>query len=188
MAAMSGDFSGCSVLIYDEAGNHLGDTVVTSYDKASLRIEVQMMPYSLDAGAGCRLLILSAPIPYEFLGRVAREGAKKVIAMYKGKEKESRGSMRYKVNYPALIENLICDNRAYPLHTPLKVTLLNISKSGVRFRTPHYSMTVGDKFQMRIRISDTEKLLIADVINHVDKESISSEYGCRFLVGSEKVV
>ena len=41
---------------------------------------------------------------------------------------------------------------------------------------------------MRMRISDSEKLLIANVIHHTDNDTKASEYGCQFLIGSEKVV
>lgn len=184
MAASSGDFSGCSIMLYDLSGNHLFDTVVTSYDKITLRVELQTTPDTLNPGTVCKLLILSAPTPYEFLGRVVKEGAQKYIAMYKGQEKENRGAERFKVSYPAIIENLICDGQAYPLHTPLKVLLVNISKSGVRLRTQFYALSVGDRFQLRMKISGSEKLLIADVTNHMDKEPDLSEYGCRFLVSS----
>ena len=184
MAASNTDYTGCSVLIYDPEGNHLGNTVVTDHDKNTLRIELQTVPAALVSGAGCKLLILMAPTPYEYQGRAVKEGTKITIAMYKGKEKENRGSARYKINLKAAIENLICDGRAYPLHTPLEVTLVNISKSGVRFRTPFFALTKGDRFQMRIKISDNEKLLIADVVNHMDKGSEASEYGCRFLISN----
>ena len=184
MAAPSADYTGCSVLIYDIDGYYLGNTVVTDYDKATLRIEVQALPPVLTSGAGCRLLILMAPTPYEYQGRIVKEGTKTSIAMYKGKEKENRGATRYKVELKAIIEHLVCDGQAYPLHTPLEVVIINISKSGVRFRTPFFAMTDGDRFQMRIKISNNEKLLIADVTNHIDKGSEASEYGCSFLISN----
>ena len=184
MTASGADYSGCSILIYDSGGNHLGDTVVTFYDKSSLRVEVRDMPASLNVGNMCKLLILSAPTPYEYFGRVLKEGSRWAIAMYKGQEKENRSAARYKVNSKAVIENLVCDGKAFPLHTPLEVTVTNISRSGLRIRTAHYAMTNGDRFQMRMKISDGDKLLIADVTNHVDRGNESSEYGCRFLIGS----
>jgi len=188
MSALTSDYTGCSVLIYDEAGNHLGSTVVTDYNKNALRIEVQGAPSTLKVGSRCRLLILSSPSPCEYQGRVAREGAKKTIAMFYGQEKENRGAARFKVNFPAVIENLICDNRAYPLHTPLAIELVNISQSGVRFRAPYNALSDSDVFQMRMRINNSEKLLIANVVYHTDNGTETSEYGCRFLVGSDKVV
>lgn len=186
MTALSADFRECSILIYDAAGNYLGSTVVTEYDKSALRIEVEALPRILYPGNSCRLLILTAPSPCEFQGRVIKEGAKILLAMYQGQEMENRGAVRYKINFPAFIENLIYNGKAYPLLTPLKVELVNISKSGVRFNAQPYSLIEEDRFQTRLRIGDGEKLLIAIVKNHLDKFDNSSEkaeYGCQFLIG-----
>jgi hypothetical protein len=188
MPAQKGDYTDCSILIYDKDGNHLNNTVVTSHDKVSLRVEVEEPPPSLGNGDGCRLLILTSPSPREYQGRVVREGHRLSIAMFQGRENEKRGAVRYNVNFSALIENLICDGRAHPLHTPLEVELINISKSGVRFRAPYYSLTEGDRFQIRMKIGDGEKLLIVDVVNYKDREDKTSEYGCKFLIGSERAV
>jgi len=188
MTSLSADFTGCPVLIYNEAGVQLGNSVVTHYSRNAMRVELKEIPSPLDVGGVCRLLILSSPSPCEFQGRVTRDGNRKGVAMYYGQEKENRGSTRYTVNYQAMIENLICEGKAYPLHTPLEATLMNISQSGARFRTPRYSFTDGDRFQMRMIIKDTAKLLIADIVNHVDKGEDSSEYGCRFLIGNERAV
>ena len=188
MAVSSADYTGSTVIINDAQGNHLCSTVVTLYDKGSMRIEVEELPGDLAAGYNCSLLILAPGKPYEYQGRVIKEGANTSFALYRGHELENRQSERYKISTTALVENLVCDGRAYPLHTPLEVVLINISKSGVRFRAPYFAMTDTDRFQMRMRISQNEKLLIADVVNHMDIGSEASEYGCLFLIGSEKVV
>jgi len=188
MKGLSGYYTGHTVLIYDTDGNHLDSTTITSYDKMALRIEVQALPSVFSSGAGCRVLIMTSPSPCEYQGRALREGTRLYIAMYQGQEKESRGAERYKINSSAVIENLVCDGRAYPLLAPLEITLVNISKSGVRFRAPLNSLSDGDRFQMRMKISDSDKLLIADVINHHDIDEQTSEYGCQFLIGSERVV
>ena len=188
MSALNSDFTGCSVFFYDDAGNNLGNTTVIDYNKKALRIEVPYTPPSLTVGSSCKLLILSSPSPCEYQGRVAKEGAKKIIALFFGHEKENRRSVRYKVNIPALIENMIYDNRAYPLHTPLEIELVNISQSGMRFRAPFTALSDDDRFQIRLRINKSEKLLIADVVYHIDKGTETSEYGCRFLIGSERAV
>jgi len=186
MSALSSDYTGCSVMLYDTLGKHLSNTKVISYNKNTLRIEVQETPSSLSIGLTCRLLILSSPAPCEYQGRVLKEGAKLIIALHHGLEKENRGTTRYKIHSPSLIEHLICAGRAYPLHTPLAVELINISKSGVRFRAPLNSLSDGDRFQMSIKINDNEKVLISEVTNHTDKEAGYAEYGCHFLIGSTK--
>ena len=188
MKALSASYNDCAILIYDESGSQICTTTVTSHDKRTVRLEVKDMPTSLHVGDSCRLLILTEPAPCEYMGRIISEGANKIIGMYQGREKESRGAVRYKINTTAMVENLICDGRAYPLHTPLKVELVNISTSGVRFRGPSNAFSDGDRFQMRMKISDSEKLLIADAVHHVATDSETTEYGCRFLVASERVV
>jgi len=182
------DYTGCVVLIYKADGEHLIDTKVTDYDRGALRIGVEELPPEARTGDAYRLLILTSPSPREYQGRVVKEGTKQIIAMYQGQEKESRGSIRYAVNFPAQIENMICDGRAYPLNTPVEIDLMNISKSGVRFRAPQNALRDKDRFQMRMKIGDSDKLLIADAVHHVDRESGISEYGCKFLVGSESAV
>jgi hypothetical protein len=188
MAALSGDFTGCSIFIYDISGNHLGSTKVTRYSKDTLRIEVEELPQPLNTGDTCQVLILTQPSPCEYQGRVKKEGKKKVIALFFGHEKENRKVKRYNVSFTAKIENLVCEGKAYPLLTPLEVTLINISQGGARFAAPNYTMFNGDRFQMRMKISDSDKVLIAEVVNNLDVNNTKSEYGCRFLIGSEKVV
>lgn len=188
MAALSGDFTDCSIFIYDTSYNHLGTTKVTRYSRESLRIEVEELPPQLIAGDICQVLILTQPSPCEYHGRIKKEGRKKIIALFYGHKRENRRVIRYNVNLSAKIENLVCEGKAYPLHTPLEITLINISKSGARFAAPNYTLFNGDRFQMRMKISDSDKLLIAEVVNNLDVNSDKSEYGCRFLIGSEKVV
>jgi len=188
VAALGANYSGSAVLIYDVDGNHLGSTLVTSHDRTSMRIEVQEIPPALVSGNECILLVLSSPAPCEYHGRLAVEGTKKIIAMYKGRVRENRGAVRYKVNTPAIIEHLIFDGKAHKMHTPVSVELIDISKSGVRFRTLINALSNGDRFQMRLKISDSEKLLIADAIHHVDLGNAMSEYGCHFIIGSERAV
>lgn len=182
MKGLSGDYTGCTVMIYDTEGNYLDSTAIREYYKETLRIEVQKIPADLTVGAGCRVLILSAPSPCEYQGRIVKEIGANTIALYQGQEKESRSDVRYNVCLPALIEFLVCDGRAYPLFTPIEVEIKNISKSGVRFKAQVNSLLDGDRFQMRMKISSNEKLLIADVVHHDDNEDESSEYGCKFLI------
>jgi len=188
MKALGSNHTDCAILFYDEAGSHLGSSTVIEHDRTNTRVEVLELPAALRVGNFCRILILSSPAPCEYRCRIISEGPKKYVAMFFGKEKENRATTRYGINTSAVIENLIYKGRAYPLHTPLTVQLINISRSGVRFRAPYFSFSDGDRFQMRMRISESEKLLVADVVHYVDNGHSSSEYGCSFLIGSEKVV
>jgi len=182
MAALGHDFTDCSIYIYDANDNRqLCFTVVTHHDTANMRLQIQEMPPELATGSVCRLLIISSRAPYEYQGRVVGDGANRALAIFQGQEMENRRAERHIINTTAVIEKLIYDGKPYPLHTPLEVELINISKSGVRLRTPFYSLTNGDSFQMRFTIGDQEKQLVAAVTNHIDKDSQTSEYGCRFV-------
>jgi len=185
MKSLNSDYTGCTIFIYDESGNSLCRTMVTYYNRRILRIEVEEPPSGLDAGDACRLLIMTAPNPCEYHGRIIRIGRRKPIAMYSGKEMENRAETRYKIKLPAVIESYICDGSAYPLHAPLKVELVNISKGGARMSAPFNALSDGDRFLMRMDISGRNKLLIAEVRNHHDHGVESSEYGCKFLVSSD---
>jgi len=164
-------------------GDHLMDTVVTEHNREEQQIQVGSLPEDLHINDNCSLLVLTSPSPCEYLGKVKKVGGSVFIAMFQGQEKENRTATRYAVNAPALIDTLITEGQPYSLHTPLTIRLINISTGGVRFRAPYYSLADGDVFQMRMIISQNKKKLIAQVVNHVDNEPSSSDYGCIFLYG-----
>ena len=182
MAVLGGDYTGCTILVYDTSGNHLGSTTVTQYDKAALRIEIREFPPALRTGDRCNLLILTSPTPCEYSGRVSVDGKRHTLALFMGKEHENRAFERYKVSCSAVVENYISGNKAYPLLAPLEIKVINISKSGLRFRAASYTVCDGDRFQVRIKINDNNKLLIIEAVNHLDTAQGTTEYGCRFLV------
>jgi len=181
MSALGSDFTNHTVLIYNLSGTHLGSTIIREHDKGAQQIQVNIMPEELNLNDDCKLLILSSPIPCEFQGKVKRVGGNHFIAMFQGQEKENRGSARYIVSTPAQIDNLIVDGKVHPLQTPVKVVLINISTSGVRFRAPYYSFEIGDEFQMNFIISNSRKLITAAIVNFVDNVDSTSDYGCRFI-------
>jgi hypothetical protein len=182
MAALSSDYTDNTVLIYDTNGTLLRTTVVTVYNKQEQRMQVRLMPSTLGVNDDCKLFILSSPSPCEYLGKVRKEAGVLYIAMFQGQEKENRGATRYAVDTHGQIDSLVCDDQPYPLHSPVKVMLINVSTTGMRFRTPYYCLTIGDIISMHLIVSGTEKQLIAKVVNYSDREHESSEYGCRFLV------
>ena len=186
MAVLSSDFTDHTVLIYDLTGNHLISTVVRNHDRDAQHIQVNLIPEELKVNDNCKILMLSSPTPCEFMGKVKKVGGNLFIAMFQGQEKENRGATRYPVNSPALIDTLLIDGDTHNLQTPLKVTLLNISTSGVRFRAPYYSFEKGDLFRMHFIISNNRKEITAEVINYVDdplnNSKAFSDYGCKFVV------
>ena len=187
MAGLRKDHTGNTVLIYDSYGNHIKDTVVASHDKVEQHMQVRSMPAELNVNDDCRLFILTSPKPYEYQGKVRKIAGKLHIALFQGHEMENRAATRYSVNTQAIIDALFVDGKLYKLHTEIEVELINISTGGVRFRAPLFSFNVGNTFQMHLVISGNRKELITQVLNHVDKEPDSSDYGCRFLDKSSQM-
>jgi len=179
--ALGGNHTDHTVLIYDSNDNHLINTVVTDHDRAAKQLQVEIMPEELKVNDNCRLLVLTTPTPCEYRGKVKKEGGSLLIAMFQGKVKESREATRFKVNTPAIVDTLIVDDKPFPLHKPVVVRLINISTGGVRFRAPYHSFSDQDVFQMHLEISNVKKKLTVQVINNVDHENVTSDYGCRFL-------
>jgi len=181
MSVLAGDFSGCTVLIYDTNGNHLDSTVIKTHERKEQHIIVNRIPGELAVNDHCKLVILSSPAPCEFSGKIQKSGGSFFIAIYQGQEKESRNATRYPVKASALIDALVVDDRAYALQTPVKVDLINISTSGMRFRAPYYTLLKGDIIKMHLVISNTRKMITAEVNNNMDHLTEVSDYGCRFL-------
>jgi len=181
MSVLASDFSGSTVLIYDSSGNHLNTTTIKTHEKKEQFITVRRIPGELTVNDSCKLVILSSPTPCEFSGKIQKSGGSLFIAMYQGQKKENRNATRYPVKASALIDALIIDDYAHALQTPIKVDLVNISTSGMRFRAPYYSLLAGDIIKMHLIISKKNKMITAEVNNSVDHLTEATDYGCHFL-------
>jgi len=181
MSALASDFTMQTVLIYDTDGNHLITTYVIMHEKDTKQIIVETLPDCLKLNNNCKVMILSAPVPVEFGGKIKRLGNGLCIAMFQGQERDGRSSERYSINTQAKITTLIVDNQEHPIQTPINVVLMNISTTGLRFRAPFYSFEVGDQFQMDFSVGQSQKKVVVKVVNNVDNGHESSDYGCRFI-------
>jgi hypothetical protein len=183
---MSGviEYIGCSVFVYDEDGTSLLRATVVGHDKKEMRIQLDEMPEKFQIGDMCRLLIMSEPSPREYHGRIRSDFGEKYIALFRGKDKESRGATRYNVNHSANIEKLVYNGKEFGLHKPVEVSLINISTSGMRFRAKVNTINQNDRFKTTISFDDNEKTLYAQVVNMREIDNDIAEYGCRFLLAA----
>jgi len=182
MAVLSNDFTDLTALVYDSYGNYLISTFVLSHDREARHVVLDRMPEEVKANENCKLIILTSPTPCEFVGKAKKTGGNYYIALIQGQEKEGRIAPRYSINNPALITAVIVDGEVHRIQTPVKITLINISTTGLRFRAPYYSFDVGDDFQLDMFIGKNQKKATVRVINTVDNDTESSDYGCRFLL------
>ena len=185
MSTQGIDYTGFPAFIHNNEGESISRTVIKSHEKVDKHISLKEFPSALDIGDTCKILILAEPIPREYQGRVKNEYGEKIIALFQGQDSEKRGATRYKVNFSAFIETLIYSSKTYKLYQPVEVQLINISTGGMRFKAQPNTMLPGDKFQTRIFIKLDVKVLIAEVVNSIQRDQNDVEYGCRFL-GSAK--
>ncbi|MDR0325189.1 MAG: PilZ domain-containing protein [Oscillospiraceae bacterium] len=182
---MRKEYKGCAALIYDEEANQLAELKILDYDANENSVEVEDLP-SLAVGASCEVLILTAPTPHVYKGRIhKRGGLNKVITLYRGAEAESRHEIRFKIDMPASIESLVCDGKPFPLHSPVEIRLVNISKDGMRIRVKQRTLSDGDMIRVRLKAAGGGKLLTAIAIYHRDVEEYA-EYGCSFVGGGDE--
>ena len=177
---MSKDFKDCNAHIFDTEGTQVASVKVKQYHKIENYIEIQETS-ELVVGAQYEVLIFTTPLPYAYHARFQKHGGRMLLRLYKESRKENRRETRYNVNLPALIGSLVYDDKLHPMHTPLKAQLINISKSGVRFRSVHNALIVGNCLQMHMKIGDDAKALTAEVIFCLDSPPEYSEYGCRLV-------
>ncbi|MCL2820577.1 MAG: PilZ domain-containing protein [Oscillospiraceae bacterium] len=182
MSALVADYTGNTVFIYSTDGVHLLSTVIKEHNKSAKQIELNSYPPALKVNDECKLLILSSPTPCEFMGKIQKVAGSPYIGMFQGQEREGRGATRYTIAAPALITTLFIDGKSHPLQTPIAVTLINMSTSGIRFRAPFYTLDVDDEFEMHFIINNIRKKITAKVINSMDNQSNSTDYGCLFMM------
>jgi hypothetical protein len=187
ISGVKNDYIGCSVFFYDEEGATLSCATVVSHNKIDMRIQLDEIPEVLKTGDMCRLLILADPVPREYHGRIRFDFGTKYVALFRGKDKESRGAARYKVNFAANIEKLIYNGKEYDLYEPVEVRLINISTSGMRFSAKPNTININDRFKTTISFDDNKKTLYAEVVNVREVENSHMEYGCRFLLAPDSI-
>jgi hypothetical protein len=179
LLALPADYSKCNALIYDEEGNLLLNATIRSHNAKENFIVIRDMT-DLSFIQQCKLLILTAPVPFSYKGMVRRHDLDLIIKLEEEQQEENRAETRYKTDIPGSIEHLIYNGKNYPLHTKLGVRIVNVSKSGLRVSAKQNTMLNGDRFSVRIQSGNSDKLLTGMIMNSRQSWP-NEEYGCRFL-------
>ena len=178
--ALGSDFTNHAVIIYDNGGNIVAETVVVDCDRALSIIGVEVQ-FDLRAGDTVQLVIFTEPVPCSFQGKLmARLQGIQRISLNSGHLKEDRQAARHKIDAPAIIESVMRDNELVAADA-FTVKLMNISQSGVRFIGVPGKLRIEDQVQMKLMRGTVDHTLIAEVVNSKDTGRGYLEYGCRFL-------
>ncbi len=177
-------FVECKAYVYHTNGDLLATAEIAEHNHYNMEITLKDRS-DLKNGATCKVFILTFPTPYEYMGTVRAHGEMpETIALYRGKEKESRKSTRYKIDASALIDHIIRGSQIDNLDDPLAVRLVNISTTGVRIRASCNILSIGEQFVMRMKIGGKQERLLAQVANSLEVMPENVEYGCRLVARS----
>ena len=183
MSAIKLNYVGCDVLLHNEEGAYIQRCEIEYYDKRRYHMMLRGgVPEALANDEKCSLLILTEPAPREYKGIVQKNSLERYLLLYRGKTKENRLTDRFKVDFAGQILSLIRHEEIYDLHNPVKATVINISRSGLRIATLANALRAGDRIQLMVNFEDSEKRMLAIVTNQQDREENISEYGCALIV------
>jgi hypothetical protein len=178
---MKNNLSGCSALIYDDAGSLLATTRIWEHNLKNDTLRISDIP-EVEAGCVYDLLIPASPTPYTCKGKITKLSFNKYIHLFRVKQAENRLETRYSVDFTAEIEALIYDGVIYSLHKAIDVNVKNLSKSGIRIATQPNILLSDSRFCLRLKIGeDTDKTLMARVVNNLITDENTYEFGCRLI-------
>jgi len=176
------NYKGCTVLIHDQTERLVANVEILEHNEADSSIEIENLPF-LQTDDEYEILILTAPVPKAFRGKIGRHDSLKTIKLSKGRAHENRRAPRHKVTLLASIDAMVADGVVTALDAPFKAMLVDISQSGVRFRTVTGALGVGDRFQLHILPGKKDaRPLTADVVYELDvPDADHSEFGCNLV-------
>ena len=177
---MTNNFNGCVVLVYNNEGNQIAQTSVLDLRLSDETIMVSDLPFNINEEFD--IIILTTPTPVTSKARMIKhmQGIS-TLRLSQSRLSEKRKEARYPVDIQAAVMDMLFDNVLYPLHTPVGVNLINLSKNGTRLSARNYTMLEGDFLRIRLKIGANNQIWTLHVVNQLDRDSESSEYGCKLM-------
>jgi hypothetical protein len=185
MAVTGASFTGYTAYVYDINDVLLAKTKIAGHDRKEMQIELSGRS-GLKHGDKCKVLVLSLPVPQEFMGTalVNRMGTASIL-LYRGRNKENRESARYKVDVSVGVENHIRGRHSQCSEAPPVVRLVNISSGGARILASRESVEVGDKLEILLKIGSTDERVWLEVVNCLPLAGETAEFGCKMVLSGK---
>lgn len=189
MGANAKSFEGCRVVVSDKkTGESIVDTEIFAHDTSRniIRIRKNLFQKEKDLDK-VNVLILGNQGLYEYTGtlRKAASSMETEIALYAGKEKESRGYLRYEMRTRGKIESVFVANQEIKLRRMIPVQIVNISASGIFFAATAGNFVVGEKIRIQIDLKGNVFSSDYEVVRLQKDEKGIWGYGCKNLVSGK---
>lgn len=184
------NYKGCQVFISDEEGKTLTNSLIREYDQGHRIITIPTLNNVniLNKIVGVRIVTEDAICEYR--GRVFRSRLDALmldISLFKGQElSEGRASKRFYANASAFVIFMVVDNKKMPLLSPLAVTVVNISATGVLLRARSYALSQGDTIEIDLNIDGNPLVIQGKVVRINTSLGNDSEYGCKLIAVKEE--
>lgn len=185
---LAGNYTGCTIFIYDTFGNMLAKATVAEHSGDARPLVVYSRALATKSGAHVSVLIAAGNVLHEYSGRLrtsVMDGAATEILLFQGKVKESRAAKRYNVNTEAFIHAMVFGGTILRLLHPLKALIVNLSTSGVLISTPPNYFMIGHVFKLVFAIEDNSTTVFAKVVRITGAAADAVQYGCAFVAIDE---
>lgn len=189
MGANGKNFEGCRAVVSDKKTRKtISDTKIIAYDTSRnvIRIQEDLFQKMEDIDK-VTVLILGNQGLYEFAGTVRKAAAsgETEIALYAGKEKESRGYVRYEMQSKGKVESVFLGEQEIKLRRMIVVQILNISANGIFFLATAGSFEVGEKIRLQVDLKGNVFASDYKVIRVQKYKNGAWGFGCKNLVTSK---
>ena len=179
-------YEDCTAIFYDLEGNNIGKALIIEHDRHDMSILVNDDLGDDKQGTRISVLIVHNDGVSEYNGivRGMRRNARE-ISLFNRRQRGGREAVRYTVNMPAVIENLVEDSVRKPLSGPLHILVVNISTSGMLFKSKPGFFSMGSKLEVILNLGDKENLLFGEIIRETPNLDFTCDFGYKFIASAE---
>ena len=182
MAKSSSHFTDALVVIHDNEHKFITQTIVTGYNRSEMYIEITEGMENVRPGTRLHLLIIHPDGASEFGGtlKCVRQGIYE-IPIYGERIRDARGAARLPLNAEALIKEIVVNAATVSLRDPVEVTIENISKTGVLFKSPDLRFIIDVVPRIEFSIHGKETILRAKIVREQQNNDNSYSFGCQLV-------
>lgn len=174
----------CRIIIRDtESGKTVADTYITGYDWDTNSVRISTTSLGGNRYGSISALIFGKDGFYEYYGKIEKANVanETVVALYSGQTRKGRASRRYDLHAQGDVTKIKIADAYIELQKPIEFTTLNISATGLLFRTFCDSFSRGDRICLRVLLEGKELELECKVIRVQNSDLWEEEYGCKIV-------